>query len=466
MNFRNIKPFLRTCVGAILFLTFAGSPLFAEGQESNRKPSLFEQEHLSGNWLGLRDKMNDKGVDWKFAYTAQVLGNPIGGLSNGVVYDGLLEMALDIDFKKLLGIPQLSFHVNSFLPHGRSLSKQNVGDLANVNNIDFVNSIRLYELWLDETLFDGALSLRVGQIAEDSEFSLSDTRSYFLNAAFGALGTLSANMPVPIYAIPAPGARIRFEPKFKSGDSLYLQAAIFDGNPDPATLGDYTPGSAVSTASNLSGLVWNFSKDEGFFLIGEMGLRIGREDSPKALRGTYLIGAAFHSDTFADIYDKTLIDRGASFAPAQSRSISQNFSFYASAEQMIFKEASGDNVQGLSLAGRIGYAPSDRNHLNLSVEIALGYQGLIPHRDLDFLGVSFARYFVSSRVADAVRQINTTSGTSLPLPDAETIFELTYTLKLAPWISLQPDFQYVVHPGGSSSIPDAFVIGLRGTVLF
>jgi porin len=52
------------------------------------------------------------------------------------------------------------------------------------------------------------------------------------------------------------------------------------------------------------------------------------------------------------------------------------------------------------------------------------------------------------------------------LPDYEMAIEATYQINLAPWWSLQPDFQYIIHPGGSRAIDDAIVIGLRTKISF
>ena len=43
---------------------------------------------------------------------------------------------------------------------------------------------------------------------------------------------------------------------------------------------------------------------------------------------------------------------------------------------------------------------------------------------------------------------------------AETAIELTATRKVARWLTLQPDMQYVRHPGWGAT-PDALVLGLR-----
>ena len=54
------------------------------------------------------------------------------------------------------------------------------------------------------------------------------------------------------------------------------------------------------------------------------------------------------------------------------------------------------------------------------------------------------------------------------------VLELTYHAKITPWLTVQPDFQYVIHPGGNvpqpdnptQALKDAAVFGLRGTITF
>jgi porin len=63
-----------------------------------------------------------------------------------------------------------------------------------------------------------------------------------------------------------------------------------------------------------------------------------------------------------------------------------------------------------------------------------------------------------------------------PIRDNETIIELTYQAQVTPWLIVQPDLQYVVHPGGNipnpnvsgdnTPIKDALVMGLRTAIKF
>ena len=49
------------------------------------------------------------------------------------------------------------------------------------------------------------------------------------------------------------------------------------------------------------------------------------------------------------------------------------------------------------------------------------------------------------------------------LAAAETGFELTYADPVAPFLTVQPDLQYVVNPSGRRAVGDAVVVGLRLT---
>jgi porin len=48
----------------------------------------------------------------------------------------------------------------------------------------------------------------------------------------------------------------------------------------------------------------------------------------------------------------------------------------------------------------------------------------------------------------------------------ETTLELDYQYNPAPWLSIQPDMQYIMDPGGNSDRSDILVLGLRTIVRF
>jgi porin len=49
----------------------------------------------------------------------------------------------------------------------------------------------------------------------------------------------------------------------------------------------------------------------------------------------------------------------------------------------------------------------------------------------------------------------------MPVDGAEVVVELTYRAQITPWLSLQPDLQYIVNPSFDGRVGDALAIGAR-----
>jgi porin len=156
--------------------------------------------------------MTKDGFSFPVSYPGGVLGNPIGGFRQGAIYDGVLEAGVQIDLSKLANWQGATFTADAYYPHGSSLTRQDVHDLNVVSNIDSFHYPRLYELWLEQELFDDKLSIRIGQIPADTEFFLTTYGALFVNSAFGAIPTISLNMNAPVYPAATPGIRLRFKP--------------------------------------------------------------------------------------------------------------------------------------------------------------------------------------------------------------------------------------------------------------
>src|ERR687887_1458286 len=52
------------------------------------------QKYLTGNWGGLRDELESAGMTLTATYTTDLLGNPLGGNTQGFRYTG--DMAVDL----------------------------------------------------------------------------------------------------------------------------------------------------------------------------------------------------------------------------------------------------------------------------------------------------------------------------------------------------------------------------------
>ena len=181
-----------------------------------------------------REILADWGVQFNATYISEVFGNATGGMRRGTIYTGRLDLGTDIDLEKLTGWTGAKFHANMFQIHGQGLSRDYIGNLMLVSGVEALSAIRLYELWIEQSLFNGALLVRVGQQASDIEFIDSKYDDIFTNSALGWPGITGINLlsggPSPPLAVPG----IRLKAQLADNITAYAAIAGFPiiGNPN------------------------------------------------------------------------------------------------------------------------------------------------------------------------------------------------------------------------------------------
>ncbi len=115
-----------------------------------------------------------------------------------------------------------------------------------------------------------------------------------------------------------------------------------------------------------------------------------------------------------------------------------------------------------------------RVRLDATETVPVLIKGLVPRRGEDTLTFGVARTHVSEDAAALDADTLRVNGWPYPIRDSETVFELSYVAQIAPWLTVQPDLQYVLQPGGNVPDPsdpgrivgDALVIGVRTSMAF
>jgi porin len=279
-------------------------------------------------------------------------------------------------------------------------SDRYVGDVQTVSNIDTTPAVRLFEAWIRHTSRDGRTVATFGLINLNAIFDVQDVASLFHNSSHGIGPDYSQSGP-SIFPISALGlvAEHRMGP-------LRLRAGVFDGVPGDAN--DDRRFAYIRVA-----------KDEGAHLVAEAQydfkggrLKLGHwaDTAPQPrLDG---LGNAHRSGTYAQ--GQLAID---------------------------------DTTEAWLRTG-----VADDATLPLSAYIGGGLVRSAPFgRSDDSVGLSVAhaRFGASYRAAQTA------------LFDDETTWEVTYHYAVTKGLTLEPDFQYVVNPGGDLSIPNAVVVGVR-----
>jgi len=391
------------------------------------------------------------------------MANVSGGLRTGARYIGRAQAAADFNPEPLIGWTGALAHASIYQIHGVGLTGASIGSYATVSDIEALATTRLNEVWLEQKLNDH-LSLRVGQLSVDSEFFLTPYLGIGIGGTFGWPAIATANLPSGgiVYPLAAPAARIKITPN----DRVALLAAVFNG--DPAG-----PGAGDPQKRNAYGL--NFRITDAPFVIGEAQIKYGAETG-SVLPGTLRIGGWRHFGRFADERfasdGRSIWDPRGSGAPLQHRG---DIAIYGVLDQQVLQRPDKTD-DGVFAFGRIAWAPSDRNTIDLYVDGGLTFQGMIPDRpddQLAFLG-AFARVGSAARAADL--DANAFTGANRAARTYESILEATYSFKAATGVLVQPSLQYVIHPGGGApapaepialrSIPNAFVVGVRTTVQY
>lgn len=423
-------------------------PQEAEPQEAKQGDAekTREKKLLAGDLGGLRPALGAHGIDLGLTYIGEAFGSLTGGVKRGVVYDGQFGATLDVNLDKLAGWSGAKAHASMFAIHGRGPSAQLVGgNLMTVSNIEARPAVRLYTLWLEQGLFDDKLSIRLGQIRADGEFIISSTAGKLINSTFGwpALAASDTTAGGPVYPLAQPGVRLQLKPT----DNLTLRSAVFSGNPGgQACLGDPQICNPSGTTFSLAG---------GTFWIGEVEYAANSEKDAKGLPGTYKLGAWRETGTFTD-----------QFTGLRNRS--GDWAVYAVADQTLWRPASGGG-QELSAFMRMAGAPSERNLISWYADGGFGLTAPFSGRPDDVLTLGMAYGKISDDAAGADRLVRP----PIPVRDHEAVIEVNYSAAVMLGWTLQPDLQYVIHPGGnvprpgsSRPIGDALLFGVRTSLSF
>jgi porin len=418
------------------------------------------REKIAGDLFGYRPKVEENGISLFAQSVNDMLWNTVGGDSIGSACNGLLQFGAEIDLAKAVGLPGGRFKNSWFWLYGRNPSDY-VGDVNAVSGISGLPSFRCYELWYEQNVLEDAVSLRGGLLGLDSEFCTSEPAFLFLNGTFGMPALMSQNLvnSGPQYPMATPGIRLAVRPV----SWLTLRSSFSQANPFPQS-------------ENLHNFNWNFGPSGGLLSMNEAEARWESLLKDKKLPGSAKAGFWIQSGPSPAATEEW------SFGPPDS--LQYCTGFYGIIDQMLYRApgqeespaknpvtgkaaVDGKNIQpgdapprGLNSWGRIGFCPQSYNPLSIYADGGLVYTGLIPGRKEDKTGIAFCYGQVSSGY------MNLGNAQGIPGPSFEAVIEFTHSIRLAPAIALQPDIQYVLHPGGSRQNGNALVVGMRAVVDF
>jgi len=421
----NRTPHLILC-SAFILMAVTFSPVF--GGECC--PS---SDYLTGDWAGARTRLHEKGIDFGLNYTAEPAASVAGGYRQDGTYLHNIGAELKMDLDKLVRFKNTTFLMKYSSRSGDNLSEKyvvpastedgryNYGEYYNKSQEAYGGQTTKLVNFQLTTQVTPQWQFDYGRLVMNDLFLRSDLYCNFIN---NALCGSPKGVFTP-YALSAyPDATAGIHVRYRANTFLDLKAGVFDGG----WMKQYP-----------NGWDWTMGKNGAAF-AGEAQIYFDRADAggtPRVVK----FGVNEHTGNFNNF--KT------------GGETSGQTSLYVLTDWMLMRE-SGSATQGLSFLGALVWNANDEiAALPLSGNLGLVYEGLIPTRDRDKMGLMFTQAGHS--------QYNTYSHdyVSNKMRTDETIFELDYNIIFDYGIQVMPTVQYILHPNGSQDFGDATVIGLK-----
>ena len=420
-------------------------------------PDLYDTPgYFLNDFFGLRSQLGTHGFAIEPHLIVDDSQNFHGGLREGNSPRVRFDVPISLDMQKLFGLEGGTLFASYQVQHGGNASRSLTGDAQDINNsTDADNRSQWGQLWYEQKLLDGQLRFRVGKEDGNDDFDVLDNGAEFLNNSFSTAPTLALLPSFPenataIQAFVEPHGRgPLLAPASGGTGGFYFGTAVFDGSQARGVrTGEYGPAHFLNNENDL-------------FLIAETGVRYRLFNGRTHLPGKLSFGGWWDTNTFARL--------------SGSGTQKGNGGWYLTLDQILFKPphekpaASGPRANNeteqeqeefpsaLAATFSVNWANPTVNAVDGNLLLGLSYTGLLPGRDLDVLGLggTIAQFADAARTRDPY----------------ELAVETFYRLRFTQWVSLKPDLQYIVHPGGAGVAPaaairDALVGTLRLEVNF
>jgi porin len=430
-SYHRLPPALRLLLSMVLVMALASSAE-ADGTEPGNIATrasfgtklaehLRSSAQLFGDPGGYRSLLDRAGLTVQMYYN-HFYGTVFGGgrrTGPGEPNSGSIDLLLlaDLERARLIDGGQALMHVKA---HFHRNVNPRIGALSDpFDDADGDKWFYIDQLWYQQGFFDHRVELRLGYLDQQT---ILDRNAYANSEDKQFMATFldNDNAAIPL--------------------AIGLGATLFV---DPT--GWLTIIAGVANAESRiysAGFDSTFDDARGFFRYLEADVRATLPSPRGGLAGNYRFGMV------SDPRERPRF--AAASATGDPRTKREDFGFYLSFDQMLLRERPGDS-EGLGAFARYGYRAPDVNRIDHFWSVGLQYEGLLPGRPTDALGLGM--YW--AHLSDALQlELGEALGRELGV-------EVYYRVEVTPWLAVTPDLQYIDSPGGYESAPSAWVGGLR-----
>lgn len=374
-------------------------------------------KHLLGDVGGGRTWLEEKGLSFGSSFTLDWSSVWSGGVRNVASTRHLFDFNATADLGKLVKLEGGTIYADFYSGSMRGGSRD-AGDLQGISGLETGRAVtQLSQLWYEQRMFKDVLRVKIGKVDANSEFAYLQSGADFNHASVGFSPALTG---FASYPNPSSAVNVFVYPT----ERLYAGVGFYDGS---AVIGNNT--GSLGPAPLFRGAEYLY--------IGEFGGTWTKESSVGP--GRAAIGAYHHTAAFTQFDGNTADNTSGLYAVAEQRLWSAN--------------PKDDSAQSFWCFGQFGWANEDVSATHVHVAGGLVLRGTFPTREADTTGV-YATW------------VNTSQAAGSPFTEDELALELYYKIQVTGFLSIKPDVQYIVNPGGNGATENAVVGALRMQVTF
>lgn len=436
---------------------FAGAllvplPLPAENSDSSLQ-QWWNGKYATGDWLGARDTLEDRGVRFQANWRGQYLGIVNGGIERRGGFTQEINFDLDIDAAKLIQndtIKGLSFTGNLRWREATYSINKYSGTDSTFRPDAYTGGAgwrlrKFYATYTTPELFgiENFATISGGWQVPTDLFLVQPESKLFTNQSIRTAKGINPNLPWG-GSYSTWGGYVRLEPTKWS----YLQSGMYLAYPfgtDPMNHALSFQGYAPDPSLN------------GLYSLTEIGFtpEIGPEKLPAKFSTGFIYWGVERTG-----YDNVPYDGNFQFYWQWDQRVTREKSIAASevpdpsGKGVVAARPKGDD-QGLYWFSTVNFAPPVNNLMQFYVLGGLVYKGLIPGRDKDRAGLALAYGDYSFDAASQDRARGRDPRTY------QAVLEFDYRIQVNRFLYVQPLIQYIMNPGGSGLVQNDTILGVH-----
>jgi porin len=395
------------------------------------------QPTMTGDWGGVRTSLQALGITPHAYDLTEFAANVSGGKGRGSSTAEQIGFGVDFDMGKLAGINGGTVHLQLNYRQGASTSANFIGNENEVqSNFGFGEDLRLTQFSYEQLFDHGILDAQIGFFPAGNTFdNWVALGGDFQNIAFCCHeDPLFVNSGDSVYPSGKWGGSI----KINATPTIYAETGVWEVNP--------------TNALAQNGFKISLNGSTGVIFPVEFGWN--PEFGSGSLPGNYKIGGYYDTSTVADVTHPQIMRSG-------------RYGGYIMVNQMLINLQPGTS-RGLIVFGQATISDERTATIPYFYNVGFILQGPFASRPTDNIAIGMARSLVNGHATREAIDLAAEEGQIGVRQPGETDVELGYGIRVAPWLLIDPNVQYIGSPGAFSSKPikDAWVLATQAQINF